>query len=114
MESILKSIKLLLNIMPDCEDFDEQLVMHINTALSDLRQLGVGPSEGFFITDEADTWDDFIQDFARFHSVKTCVYKKVKLAFDPPPSAAALESLKAQIAEEEWRLNVAAESTNSV
>lgn len=114
MESILTSIKRLLGIMPDCEDFDEQIIMHINTALADLRQLGVGPSEGFTIDDDSAIWNDFIPDFKKFHSAKTCVYKKVKLAFDPPLSAAALDSLKAQIAEEEWRLNVQSESPNSV
>lgn len=114
MESILTSIKQLLGIMPDCEDFDPQIVMHINDALSDLRQLGVGPSEGFFIDDESAIWNDFIPDFKKYHTVKTCIYKKVKLAFDPPLSAAAIESLKSQIAEEEWRLHVQAESTNSL
>lgn len=114
MESILTSIKQLLGIMPECEDFDPQVVMHINTALSDLRQLGVGPSEGFFIEDESAIWKDFVPDLKKFHAVKTLVYKKVKLAFDPPLSAAAIESLKAQIAEDEWRLNVQAESASVI
>ena len=114
MESILTSIKQLLNIMPECEDYDPQVIMHINDALSDLRQLGVGPSEGFFIDDRSAIWEDFIPDFRKFHTVKTCVYHKVKLAFDPPLSAAAIEALKSQIAEEEWRLHVQAETPNSL
>lgn len=114
MESILTSIKRLLNIMPECEDFDEQIIMHINTAFSDLRQLGVGPAEGFSIEDESAIWTDFIAEFKKWHEVKTCVYKKVRLAFDPPLSAAAVASLEKQIAEEEWRLHVQAETPNSM
>ena len=114
MESILNSIKQLLNIMPECEDFDAQIIMHINDAFSDLRQLGVGPSDGFSIEDESAIWIDYIPEFKKWHEVKTCVYKKVRLAFDPPLSSAALDSLTRQIAESEWRLHVQAESPNSL
>lgn len=114
MESILTSIKLLLQVMPECEDFDEQIIMHINAAFSDLRQFGVGPSDGFIIEDESSIWTDFIEDFKKWHEVKTVVYKKVKLAFDPPTSASALEALNRQIAEAEWRLQVKADSTTAM
>ena len=38
--------------------------------------------------------------------VKTYIYLKVRLVFDPPQSSAAMEAIKQNIAELEWRLNV--------
>ena len=76
-----------------------------------LTQLGVGPAEGFSIEDDTAVWTDFIQDVKKLESVKTYIYLKVKLAFDPPLSSAVIDSMNRLINELEWRLNVAAEST---
>lgn len=109
MDSILTSIKKLLGIAEEYNHFDGDLIMHINSAFSILTQLGVGPSEGFSIDDDGATWDEFIQDSKTIESVKSYVYLKVKLLFDPPISSAVLESTNKLIGELEWRLNVAAE-----
>lgn len=109
-DSILTSIKKLLGITEECIDFDADIIMHINSVLMILTQLGVGPSEGFFIEDKNDYWDDFLEDIEQLESVKTYVYLKVRLIFDPPSSSAAIESFNRTISELEWRLNVAAES----
>lgn len=109
-ESILTSIKLLLGITEDNEDFDQIIVMHINTAFSLLNQLGVGPSDGFAIEDDSTSWNEYTQDKPKWSSVKTYIYQRVKLAFDPPTIASVLEALQSSIKEFEWRLNVEAES----
>ena len=111
MESILISIKKLLGITEEYDQFDPDIIMHINSVFMILTQLGVGPAEGFSIEDDTALWTDFIQDIKKLESVKTYIYLKVKLAFDPPLSSAVIESMNRLINELEWRLNVAAEST---
>ena len=110
MESILTSIKKLLGITEEYEHFDADIVMHINSALMALTQLGVGPSEGFFIQDKTSTWADFIADPTKFEAVKTYVYLTVRLVFDPPTNSTVIAAYEKQRSEWEWRLNVAAES----
>ena len=109
MDSILTSIKKLLGIAEDYEHFDQDLIIHINSVLSVLTQLGVGPSEGFSIEDENATWNDFIPEDKRLSSIRSYVYMKVKLLFDPPLSSSVMESMNRMISEFEWRLNVTAE-----
>ena len=106
MESILTSIKKMLGISEEYTHFDEDLIMHINSALAVLCQLGVGPSEGFFITNKSAVWSDFIPDLSKLQFIKTYVYQKVKLLFDPPQSSAAIQALNESIKEFEWRINV--------
>ena len=113
MDSILTSIKKLLGIAEDYDHFDQDLIIHINSVLSVLTQLGVGPSEGFSIEDENATWNDFIPEDKRLSSIRSYVYMKVKLLFDPPLSSSVMESMNRMISEFEWRLNVAAEPTQS-
>lgn len=113
MDSILTSIKKLLGIAEDYEHFDQDLIMHINSVLSILTQLGVGPSKGFSIEDENATWNDFIPEDKRLSSIRSYVYMKVKLLFDPPLSSSVMESMNRMISEFEWRLNVAVEPTQS-
>lgn len=109
-ESILTSIKKLLGIEADYDHFDADLVMHINSVLSILTQLGVGPTNGFSITGDTEEWSDFIiNDPNNFSLVKSYIYLKVKLLFDPPLSSAAMDSINRQISEFEWRLSVAAD-----
>ena len=111
--SILSSIKKMLPIPEELEHFDVDIIIHINTALMVLTQLGVGPAKGFSIVDKTAVWTDFVPDIERLEAIKTYVYLKVKLVFDPPQSAAAIESLNKQISEYEWRINVAVETTTS-
>lgn len=106
MESILTSIKKLLGIEDEYTQFDSDLIMHINTVFLNLTQLGVGPSEGFMIEDDAAIWEDFIGDSTQLQAVKTYVYLKVKLLFDPPLSSSVIDSMNRMISELEWRLNV--------
>ena len=109
MESILTSIKKLLGIDEEYTQFNSDIIMHINSVFLNLTQLGVGPSEGFLIEDDTATWDDFIGDSNQLQAVKSYVYLKVKLLFDPPLSSSVTESMNRMISELEWRLNVAVE-----
>ena len=106
MDSILTSIKKLLGITKEETSFDQDLIMHINSVFSILTQLGVGPSEGFFIEDDSAIWGDFLEDNTNLELVKTYVYMKVRLAFDPPTGSAVMESMNKMISELEWRINV--------
>ena len=108
MESILTSIKKLLGIAEEYEHFDNDIIMHINSVFMILTQLGVGPSKGFVITDSSASWDDFLPEGGeKLQAVKTYMYMKVRLMFDPPTSSAVMESTNRMINELEWRLNVA-------
>lgn len=107
MESILTSIKKLLGIEEEYTQFDNDIIMHINSVFLNLTQLGVGPAEGFLIEDDTATWEDFIGDSNQLQAVKSYMYLKVKLLFDPPLSSSVIESMNRMIAELEWRLNAA-------
>lgn len=107
MDSILTSIKKLLGITEDYIYFDQDIIMHINSVFMILNQLGVGPKEGFVISDSSNTWNEFSSDELKIESVKTYIYLKVRLMFDPPQSSAVMESINRQISELEWRLNAA-------
>lgn len=109
-ESILASIKKKIGIADECVDFDIDIIMDINSAFMVLNQIGVGPEEGYRITDRTDTWDDYITEEDDLDAVKTYVYLKVKVVFDPPLNSAVLESYNQKIEEYEWRLSVKAES----
>lgn len=114
MESILTSIKKLLGIAEEYEHFDNDIIMHINSVFMILTQLGVGPSKGFVITDSSASWDDFLPEGGeKLQAVKTYMYMKVRLMFDPPTSSAVMESMNRMINEFEWRLNVAVDPGDS-
>lgn len=112
-ESILTSIKKLLGIPEDYEQFDADVIMHINSALFVLTQLGVGPSGGFSISDKTSVWTDFVPDMTKIESIKSYVYLKVRLMFDPPTSSAVIEAMNRQISEFEWRINVTVDPGNA-
>lgn len=107
MESILTSIKKFLGIAEEYKHFDADLIIHINSVFSILTQLGVGPSEGFSIENEVTVWADFIPEKSKIELVKSYIYLKVKLLFDPPLSSSVMDAINRQISEFEWRLNVA-------
>lgn len=114
MESILTSIKKLLGIADEYKHFDADLIMHINSVFSILTQLGVGSPDGFSIKNEVAVWTDFISEKTRIELVKSYMYLKVKLLFDPPLSSSVMEAINRQISEFEWRLNVAVDPAENL
>ena len=107
MESILTSIKKLLGITEEYEHFDQDIIMHINSVFMILTQIGVGPEDGFTISDKKTKWNEFTNDDMKIEAVKTYVYLKVRLLFDPPASSSVMEAINRSISELEWRLNIA-------
>ena len=104
MERILTSIKKLIGIDAQYQHFDSDIIMHINSVFSDLHRLGVGPSEAFRIEDDTSTWSDFLSDSTKFEIVKSYIYLRVRLLFDPPASSVVVESMNRQIDKWEWML----------
>lgn len=109
MVSILTSTKKLLGIDEEYEAFDQDIIVFINSAFSRLNQLGIGPEEGFVITSKTQTWSEIIESRLDLESIKTYVYLKVRLVFDPPQSSFLVDAFKEQIAELEWTINVQVE-----
>lgn len=109
-DSILTSTKKILGLDEDYTAFDLDIVLHINSIFSTLHQLGLGPESGFAITDKGDTWEDFLGDDLVKNNVKTYIYLRLRLLFDPPTSSFALSSMQEQIKELEWRINEYRES----
>lgn len=106
-ESILTSTKKILGISKDYEAFDLDVITHINTVFDTLQQIGVGPEEGFSIEDDSAVWSSYLLGDVKLNSVKTYMYMRVRLMFDPPSSSFALSSMQEQINQFEWRLQVA-------
>lgn len=110
--SILVSTKKTLGLMADYTSFDPDIIMFINSAFASLNQIGVGPEEGFAIEDDIPSWTDFVGSDPRLNQIKTYVFLKVKMLFDPPGTSYLLDAYTKQILEHEWRLNVHRESIN--
>lgn len=106
-ESILESLKHMLGA-GSCDDhFDDDIIIFINGVFSTLTQIGVGPKEGFSISGPAQTWGDYLGNDPKLEMVKTYVYTKVKLRFDPPAGSASIQLLQQDASELEFRLSVA-------
>lgn len=104
--SILDSTKKAVGLSSDYDVYDLDITMHINTAFSTLAQLGVGPEEGFQIVDDTTTWDEYTAQDKERNMVKSYVYLRVRLLFDPPETSYLITAFNDQVKEIEWRLNV--------
>lgn len=103
-ESILNDVKSLCGIPGDINDFDTPIILHCNTVFAGLTQMGLGPSTGFYIVDNTNLWSDIIVGEVNLHNIKSYVYLKVKMLFDPPANATLIKSMETQINELEWRI----------
>lgn len=110
MDSILSSVKKVLGFEEGYTAFDTDIIMHINTMLRVVKDLGVGES-AFRVEDKNQTWEQFLGSDPRFDDVQTYIYLRVRLIFDPPATAHALAAIKEQYKELEWRINVEREGT---
>lgn len=108
--SILTSTKKILGISAEYTEFDLDILTHINSVFSALTQLGIGPAEGFMIEDATETWDAFLESDINLNAVKTYMYLRVRLLFDPPTTSYTITAMNEQVKELEWRLNVYRES----
>ena len=103
-DSVLSSTKQMLGISPEDTSFDVNVIMSINTALTILMDLGLTEVEDEIVTDDIMTWDDLLGGRTDIEYVKTYVYQKVKMIFDPPTSTAAIDAMQRSISELEWRI----------
>lgn len=103
--SILTETKKLLGITEDYTVYDTDIILHINTALARLTQLGIGPEIGYMISDETATWDAFLGSDANLNPVKSYVFLRVKLLFDPPATSFLGTAMQAEIDRQEYLLN---------
>lgn len=105
-DSILNTIKRMLGLTDEQTDFDTDIIIHINTVLNTLHQIGVFNSEDecFSIEGPSQKWSDFLTDISKFNMVKSFIYLKVRLLFDPPLNATVISCMEKQIAELEFRL----------
>lgn len=112
MSSILNDTKKILGIESDYTAFDVDIIMHINTVFSTINQLGIGPEFGFQITDATADWNDFLgaDPDLRLNQIKTYIYLKVRLLFDPPTTSYLISAMEKQAEELEWRINMHRES----
>lgn len=104
-DSILETTKKLLGLPAEYTEFDADIIAHINSVFFTLQQLGIGPGGGFFILDSSSKWDEFI-GAESINAVKSYMYLKVRLLFDPPTTSFAIAAMEKQASEFEWRLNV--------
>ena len=105
VESILDSIKQMLGSESEDTNFDKELIIYINGALMVINHLGVGPN-GYRITDKTNTWAEFMGDRTDLELIKTDVYLRVRLVFDPPQNSFLVAAIKEQIAEYDWRIEM--------
>ena len=113
-ESILVYVKRLLGIQSDYNHFDPDIIYGVNAAFAVLTQLGVGPAEGFMISDDTSKWSDFVADKSRLSLIKEYVCLRTRLLFDPPSSSALIDTMNKTVAEYEWRLYVASDGDDSI
>lgn len=109
-ESILTSIKVQLGIQEEYTAFDPQIIMHINSVLMVLNQLGIGPASGFVISDKTAIWSDFLSSDKNLEATKSYVGMRVRMLFDPPTTSVVADSMNRMINEFEWRLNMKVEN----
>jgi hypothetical protein len=104
--SILTSTKKILGIAANYTAFDLDILTHINTALAILDQLGVGPVGGFYIEDDSSEWTELAIPQNQLSLVRTYIFLKVRMLFDPPTTSYLIEATKNQIDQLEWRLSI--------
>lgn len=107
--SILDSVKKVCGISDDYDVFDQDLLIFINGVILELTQNGIGPEEGYIVSDSTSLWHDFLGDFPNPGSVATYISLKVKILFDPPSSSFVIDAYKKQLDELIWRLNLEAD-----
>lgn len=104
-ESILDTTKKLIGSEPDCDDFDADIIVEINSVIGILSQIGVKAPDGFMVLDDTTTWADYLGDqLAQLSMVQSYIAAKVKIAFDPPQNGTLMDSLNRRINELEWRI----------
>lgn len=116
--SVLLSTKKILGIGSDDESFDLDVLTFINSAFSTLNDIGVGPVGGILVEDAEYTWDDFsaatLADDTQLNDIKTYVFLRVKMSFDPPGTPYLVNAFKDQVDEHLQRISMRRETVEWV
>lgn len=103
--SILTSTKKILGIGAGYNVFDLDIITHINSTFAIVSQFGIGPLDGFSIEDEKAEWGDFGSlSEAQLNLLRTYMFLRVRMLFDPPTTSFLIEATNKQIQEYEQRL----------
>lgn len=105
-ESILESIKKLLGA-ENLEEFDDNIRIFINGGLNILTENGVGDPKGFRITENNETWSDFITNDnpILYELCKDYIFLRTKILFDSEQiKGGTLTAYKEQMNEVLWRI----------
>ena len=113
-DSIFSSVKKVVGLLGDDGSFDEDILLHINSVVSTLRQLGLSIPADFYVRDDVQTWQNLLGEFRDLDLVKSYMTMKVRLMFDPPSSSFGLKSMEEMAKEYEWRINVLTDQPYSV
>ena len=113
-DSIFNSVKKVVGLLGDDGSFDEDILLHINSVVSTIRQLGLSIPADFYVRDDVQTWQDLLGEFRDLDLVKSYMTMKVRLMFDPPSSSFGLKSMEEMVKEYEWRINVLTDQPYSV
>ena len=113
-DSIFNSVKKVVGLLGDDGSFDEDVLLHINSVVSTLRQLGLSIPADFYVRDDVQTWQNLLGEFRDLDLVKSYMTMKVRLMFDPPSSSFGLKSMEEMAKEYEWRINVLTDQPYSV
>ena len=105
LEFVIPTIKQYLGISQEDTSFDMNIIMCVNSALSTLSVIGLKEVEDVVLIDTSMTWDDLLGGRTDIEYAKIYIALKTKQLFDPPTSAAAIEALKQQLAEYEFRIS---------
>lgn len=99
---VLDTIKTSCGIDSENSDFDQELLIFINSNVSVLCQLGVVSTP--IVVDANTTWTDLIGSYTDIEMIKTEMYLAVVLVFDPPVNASVLASYQKHLEELQFRL----------
>lgn len=117
-QSILLSTKKILGIGADDESFDLDILTFINTAFSTLNDVGVGVLGGLHIDGPDYEWDDFAADCGvddtQVNDIRTYVFLRVRMLFDPPGTPYLINAFEKQLEEHVTRISIRRESVSWV
>lgn len=106
MDDIITDVKQMLGASIYDDSFDVNIVIAINSVLAVLSDIGISEADNVCLEiGDTATWDDLLKGRTDIEYIKSYIYLKVKMLFDPPSSSALLDAYNRQIAEFEWRLN---------
>lgn len=112
-DSILDTIKKLIGIDSEDDSFDVDILTAINSTIPALSQMGIGPKNGYIVSSRDNTWTDYIPNHTiNLEGVKTYIYLKTKMIFDPPANSTTIEAFNKVMSELEWRMMLAVETNN--